>query len=132
MPWHEEPSDARVRLLACTPLVVFAVATATGAGRLGPPWAIVTPGIAFVLAAMGLARPALLRPLARWARLAGLPVTWLLSHAVMVVIYFGIVTPIAVVLRAFGHDPLHHRRAARPSWDDARVPRPTERYFRQH
>ena len=71
----------------------------------GPPraWALGVAG-AFVVAA--LVRPAWLAPLNRvWFKL-GLLLQRVVNPLVMAVIYFAVVTPTGLVMRALGKDPL--------------------------
>jgi hypothetical protein len=77
--------------------------------RGGPPrlWALAVAA-AFVLAA--LAWPALLGPLNRgWARL-GLWLHRIVNPIVMGVIFYGVVTPMGVIMRWAGRDALRLRR----------------------
>ena len=75
--------------------------------------------VGIVLVAAGLTLPRVLRPLnAAWA--------WLVSPFVMGAIFFIVLTPIAVVLRALKRDPL--RLAFEPDkksyWSDRHPPGP--------
>lgn len=61
------------------------------------------------------------------------PVGWLLSHALLAITYFGVITPIGVVMRIAGYDPL--RRKLDPSresqWSEHSSDQDTRRYFQQ-
>ena len=35
------------------------------------------------------------------------PIGWAVSHLMLIIMFFGIITPVAVVMRLFGRDPLH-------------------------
>ncbi|MDQ3761972.1 MAG: SxtJ family membrane protein [Actinomycetota bacterium] len=81
-----------------------------------------------------LAVPAARRPLfVGWNR-ATFPIGWAVSHAVMAVVYFGVVTPTALIVRVLDRDPLDQR--ADPSAPSYWVPRERtsteERYFRPY
>ena len=81
----------------------------------------------------GLWRPSLLRPVYVLWMVAVLPVGWTISHLAMAAIYYLVVTPIGLIMRLCGHDPMHRRfdRAARSYWR-ARPPEARKgRYFRQ-
>ena len=89
--------------------VVFAIVfVAVGLFPLlggGPPrgWAF---GVAGAFLAVALVRPALLAPFNRaWFKL-GLLLQRVVNPLVMAVIYFGVVTPTGLVMRALGKDPL--------------------------
>jgi type IV secretory pathway protease TraF len=66
-----------------------------------------------------------------WMHLVS-PIGWVVSHALLALIYFGILTPIAVCMRWFGRDQLERRFAPHESYWSAH---PSEvdprRYFRQ-
>jgi hypothetical protein len=91
-------------------------------GVLGAVW------LAFV------AVPPLRRPIWVGWMTAVFPIGWIVSHVVVVAFYYLVLTPIALVLRLFGHDALRRRRgSARDSYWVARGRREgTNRYFRQY
>jgi hypothetical protein len=56
-----------------------------------------------------LARPGLLAPLnSLWSRI-GMVLQALVSPLVMAVLFYGVITPIGLLLRLIGHDPLRRR-----------------------
>lgn len=64
---------------------------------------------------------------------AAVPIGWTVSHILMGLIYYAVLTPIGLALRMKGHDPLDTRpsRDRATFWAD-RAPAPTlDRYFRQ-
>jgi hypothetical protein len=67
-----------------------------------------------------------------WMR-AVAPIGWLVSHLVLAAIYYLILTPIAIVMRAFGRDQLRLRfdASARSYWKEHDPAADTARYFRQ-
>jgi hypothetical protein len=81
-------------------------------------------GAAFLLVAW--ARPAVLAPLNRvWTRF-GLLLHRIVSPVVLGVMFFGVVTPTGLLMRAFGKDPLRlrHDRDARSYWIERQPPGP--------
>jgi len=62
------------------------------------------------------------------------PIGWIVSHVVVIAFYYLVLTPIALVLRLFGHDALRRRRnAARDTyWVERGRREGTRRYFRQY
>ena len=88
-------------------------------------------GVAFFVVA--LARPALLRPLNRlWFRF-GLLLNRIVNPLVMGLLFFLTVTPIGLVMRALGKDPLRLRfdRGARSYWIERQPPGPAPETMRQ-
>ncbi len=86
-------------------------------------------GLGGVLLVVGLSFPAALRPIYKlWMGLA-LVLGFVMSHVLLAVVFFGLVTPIGLVMRLFGHDPLS-RRVAPPGgtyWKDREVYDPHDR-----
>lgn len=105
---------------------------AWGAGRVEAGLPFWIPGAA--VAALGI----LFDPLARWlfvgASLATWPIGWAVSHAWLGLVYYAFVTPVGLLLRAAGRDPLERRiESERPSyWTQRRAVGGLERYFRQY
>jgi hypothetical protein len=97
-----------------------------GVARL---WAIVL-SVAFLAAA--LAFPAVLTPLNRlWTRF-GLLLHRIVSPIVLGIMFFGVITPMGVLMRMFGKDPLRLRldKAARSYWIARTPPGPAPETFR--
>lgn len=85
----------------------------------------VTATVGAMLVVLGQWAPRLLRvPAAAWMRLA-LALAWISTRVVLTTLFFVVLTPIALVKRWRGFDPLDRRGAARGSYW---VPYPT----RQH
>jgi Saxitoxin biosynthesis operon protein SxtJ len=93
--------------------------------------------IAWILAAAvplaGLADRRALRLVYVGLSLATYPVGFVVSHAVLALVYFLILTPIGLAMRLFGRDPLARRFDPRASsyWIPRGPERPAENYFRQ-
>ncbi len=60
------------------------------------------------------------------------PIGWTISHLLLGFIYFLVLTPIGLVLRALGHDPMNRTldREAKTYWT-THEQAPVARYFRQ-
>ena len=82
---------------------------------------------------VGAWRPLLLRPVFLGLTLATWPIGWLVSHATLALLYHGVVTPIGLVLRLTGRDPLARRfdRAATTYWEPHDPDHGMKRYLRQ-
>ena len=64
--------------------------------------------------------------------LAFFPVGWIVSHVVLLIVFYAVLTPIGLLLRLCRHDPLHRRFDAKAHsyWLERRErPRPRD-YFR--
>jgi hypothetical protein len=87
---------------------------------------MVMPGIA------GLAKPAVIRPVFVLATVITRPIGWVVSHLILIVIFYGAFTPVALVFKLIGRDALTRR--FRPDLESYWVPKPTaadsRSYFR--
>lgn len=90
----------------------------------------VASGLILVL---GLGVPRWLRPLYVVLNVIALPIGWVLSHVILLAVYFGVMMPIGLILRLVGRDPLH--RSFDPQgetyWTPVEPHPPARRYFRQ-
>jgi hypothetical protein len=59
---------------------------------------------------IGLTRPEWVRPIfVAWMALA-FPIGWTVSRAVLALVYYGLFTPLGLVFRLLGRDPLRRTR----------------------
>jgi hypothetical protein len=86
---------------------------------------------AAVLSVAGLIAPSIIRPVYNGLTWLTFPIGWVLSHVLLRVMYYGIVTPVGVLVRLFT-DPLERKfdRAADSYWVPHEPSKP-QRYFRQ-
>jgi hypothetical protein len=82
---------------------------------------------------LAAAAPAALRPLYIVLLIISVPIGWLVSHVVLAVVYYGILTPIGLALRLCGRDPLCRKfdPQAPSYWVDRPPARNVKSYFRQ-
>jgi hypothetical protein len=61
------------------------------------------------------------------------PIGFVLSHLVMGLLFYLMITPVGLLLRLFARDPMERRMLpeAESYWVDARGKQPNESYFRQ-
>lgn len=61
------------------------------------------------------------------------PIGFVLSYLIMGFLFFGMITPLGLIFRVIGKDPMNRRfdSAAASYWSDPRPPRGNESYFRQ-
>jgi len=129
-----EPSQRELRWFGLLVLAVFAVIGGVVLWRLASLRAAqVLWGIGGALALFYYGVPPLRRLLhTSWMRLTS-PLAWAVSHLVMAVIYYAVITPTAVVMRLFGRDKLERRfgPGASSYWVARRSGDSIARYFRQ-
>jgi hypothetical protein len=77
----------------------------------------------------------------RWMRFvwlawmgAAFPIGWLVAHVMLATIYYGVVTPIGLILRMRGHDPIQRDidRSRDTYWRPRSADDDVARYFRQY
>jgi hypothetical protein len=133
--FNRDPSNRQIRQ--------FAMLWLPGFCFLLSGWAMYRFGswpAAIGLAVCGLASIALgiVRP--RWMRLvmlgwmgAAYPIGWIVSHALIAVVYYLVVTPLGLAIRLAGRDPLERRfdRQASTYWTPRKPPADPGQYFRQ-
>jgi hypothetical protein len=119
------PTRRKLRQFSGALLVVAAV-LALRRGADG--WSIA----AGVLALTGLLWPPAARPFYLALTVISLPIGWMVSHVLLRVIYYLVLTPVALVFRIFGRDPLAlRRRDAASHWEPFKQGEDIESYFRQ-
>ena len=95
--------------------------------------AVAAAALAFAASVTGYLRPRAIRPV--FIGLMGLtfPIGWVVSHAVFLVVFYLVVTPIGLAMRVAGRDPLERRidRKAPTYWHPYKQETSRERYLRQ-
>lgn len=109
---------------------IFGMALPPGAARAAAYacWALAAWSLAGALAA-----PAALRPLYVGLTAISLPIGFVVSHVLMAVVFYGLLTPIALFFRMIGRDALQRRLdpSAATYWQTRRMRQEPAQYFRQ-
>jgi hypothetical protein len=122
------PDRSRLRTFGgIASLVALAVGARTG---YLIPWATVA-GLLLVLT---LAAPTLLRPLYVGLTLLTFPLGLVVSELILVILFFGVVTPLGWLMRLRGWDPMERKfeRGAQTYWKPRTGKVEMKRYFRQY
>jgi hypothetical protein len=95
-------------------------------GKAAWPWVL---GVAAVVLTLAVLAPAALRPLEKLLSTLFRWLTAALTYVILVVTFFVVVTPIGLVMRLLGKDPLHlERQPKRPSfWAPVELEGPASR-----
>lgn len=91
-------------------------------------------GAGALLTLIYYAVPRVQRPVFVGWMYAAYPIGWTLSHVLLLLIFFGVITPIGLLMRALGHDPMNRRagRAGASAWRArGRTAVDRRRYFQQ-
>lgn len=97
-----------------------------------------TRSVVFLAAAslgvIGLIWPIVIRPIYQAAIIVTFPIGWVVSQVVLIVMYYGIVTPLGLILRCMHPDPLTRDKQpnATSYWLDKTQPADLRSYFRQY
>jgi Saxitoxin biosynthesis operon protein SxtJ len=116
--------------LAFLALVGWVVFRRSGSIPLGAAVA----GVGIVTAALALMAPKSLRPVWIVLMVVNYPIGWVVTHVVVAVIFYLVVTPVGVIMRLSGRDPMERAfdRAAKSYWKPRRSDPGSDRYFRQY
>lgn len=116
-------------LLAYKEWLIFAV----GLGALREPIAYALFGLGALSLVFSLVYPKANGPIYVGLSVIAFPIGFVLSYVLMGVLFFLIIAPIALLLRALGKDPMHRKydRAAASYWQKVEDRRDQESYFRQ-
>lgn len=132
MNWR--PSNRDLRVFAVVQLIVAFVAAWLLHRRWH--WDSVAFGLVVVSLGglvVGMMTPQVLRlPFVAWM-LAAFPIGWVMSHVLLGIVYYGVVTPIGLILRLRGRDSLQLKPRADVStyWIVRPKTSDPSRYFRQ-
>ncbi len=103
---------------------------AKGHAQVGPALCV----LAVVIGLLGLIKPGAVRWIFVGWMLLAFPIGWLISQLTLVVLFYGLITPVALFFRLRGRDLLSRKRdAGRPSfWIPKKTPTDVKSYFRQY
>jgi len=95
-----------------------------------PAWGI----LGLLMAALGWLWPEALRRIYLVWSYATLPIAWVVSHAILALIFYGLFTSVALLMRLFRYDPLARRfeKQRASYWEPRPAPADRRRYFRQY
>lgn len=130
-----DPSPREVRQFSFfwLPAICFVLAGVAAYHFASPRAAAIWVAGGVMSALLGAIQPRWMRAVFLGWMWAAFPVGWLVSHVLIAAIYFLLITPIAVVMRVAGRDPLSRRfdRDAASYWIPRRQDHDPARYFRQ-
>jgi hypothetical protein len=138
MKWSDLPTNPTPRALrqfAAAWLVFFLVVGAQQYFRRGHHEIGLALGVmAVVFGVLGLAKPLAVRWLfVTWMVLA-FPIGWLVSQVMLLLMFYLLLTPVALLFRIRGRDPLARKPAPNRAsfWEPKKMPDDVRSYFRQY
>jgi hypothetical protein len=126
-----QPSDRQLRQFGLLSLVLIPlIAWLWTASLTVLVWAT---GVGLILCGLGLWRPSLLKPVFLGLIILTLPIGLVVGELAMLLIYFGLFLPMAIVFRILGRDTLQRRPMPEKStfWQPRPRPAGSRSYFRQ-
>ena len=138
MTWSDipfRPAPRVLRQFAAAWLVFF---LALGAHQYlvcqHPAAGVALMGIAVVMGVLGLINPATMRWVFVTWMVVAFPIGWLISLLMLLLMFYGVITPVALLFRMRGRDLLRRRRdpSGTTFWLPKETPRDVRRYFRQY
>jgi hypothetical protein len=137
MQWSDisrTPSSRTLRQFAALWIIFFSTLALWNAMVRGRPMiALLLAILAVTIGPLGLWRPAAIRRVFVGWMMAAFPIGWVVSRAVLGLLFYGLFTPIAVIFRVFRRDPLFlHKPAGRETyWIPRSSPSDVRSYFHQ-
>ncbi len=131
-----DPSRRQLRQFAAIWFPAFFALVGGLALHWGGSLSVVGPigGVVAAISLVGVFVPSFIRPIFVGWMHAAYPIGLVISHLILASIYFLVITPVGVLIRAMGRDPIQRRLD--PSLDSYWVPRReddrTESYLRQY
>jgi hypothetical protein len=136
MNWSDidfRPPERMLRQFAVLWLVVFASVAWLISREAG--WQTLSTVlllVGLVVAATGLVVPRAIRPLFVGLTVIVFPIGWMVSRLILAAVFYLVVTPIGLILRLTGRDPLERRRPAEGTcWKSKKQPESSESYLRR-
>jgi hypothetical protein len=95
---------------------------------------VVFAGLAAVMGVLALIKPSFIRPIYVGAMVITFPIGWTISRVLLGLIYYGLITPIALIFRLIGRDALYlkHHSDAKTYWLPKVISTDPKRYFRMY
>lgn len=137
MQWSDvsfEPPEKSLRQFAGLWLLFFGgLALVQGLVRGHTFLAIILAVVAVVVGMLGLVRPSSIRLVFIGAMIIAFPIGWLVSLLLLLVLFYGVFTPVALLFKMIGRDIM--TRKPRPElttyWVEKPMVNDPHRYFRQ-
>jgi hypothetical protein len=131
--FQTKPTARVLRQFAGAWLIFFLVLAANQIWRRGHSSAGIALAIVALIGIVGLVKPNLMRWLFIAASAAAFPIGWVVSHVALLIMFYGVVTPMAFFFRMRRRDTLQLRAKAEQAsfWIDREEEPKPERYLKQ-
>jgi hypothetical protein len=132
---NKNPSRRELRWFGVLLALFFAIVGTVARFKWhAPAAALALWGAGVVVPALYYAVPPVRKTLYLGWVYATFPVGWVVSHAVLAVVFYGVFTPVGLLLRLLGRDSMRRApdRATATYWVEHRSEPDPTRYFRQY
>ncbi len=129
-----KPDPKQLRWFGCLWLPLFSLIVGgiglVNTGEVLPLAAgLLVAGASIVIGALA---PRRMRPVFVFLTLLTFPIGFVISHVVLALFFFGVITPVGLTMRLLGRDPLKRRKDDTGTyWIERQGRLPLARYFRQ-
>jgi len=132
---NRNPELGELRLFAAVFFPATFAVLGTVLGRKFGVWNIVYGvwAVVAVVAVVGAIVPRMMKPIYIGMTMAVFPIGWVVSHVILGAVYFVVMTPIGLVMRAAGRDPMERKLKpeAATYWEKRDTVTDKKKYFRQ-
>lgn len=128
------PPKKDLRIFAAGQVVFFAFIAWRVYRHTGSytPWPATIMAVSVIVGLIGCLIPSGIRWIYAAWMIAVFPIGYVVSHIMMGIAWYGVITPIALFRRSKGHDSLNHQLDPdATSYWSAREPADSKRYFKQ-
>jgi len=133
--FNSKPTDAQLKWFGCVwlPLSLVAIGCAVWLKAGVDLVMMIAASLTAVSILLAAIAPRSLKPAFVGLLVVTFPIGFVVSHVMMAMVFFALVTPLALALRLFGHDALSLRfeKDAKSYWIPHAERAPVTRYFRQ-
>jgi hypothetical protein len=93
---------------------------------------IAAASVGIILGGIGVANPRFIHPIYLVWMYVAYPIGFVVSHVLLGVIFYGLLTPVGLLMRVVGYDPLQRRLGGAPTyWVPVEQATNKKQYFRQ-
>jgi hypothetical protein len=130
---NRNPPDRELRQFAVIFFLFFAVVAAIAYFRGSVNAAATALTIGVLTGAIGYMRVAFVRPIYLGWMYAAYPIGWVVSHVVLAIVFYLLVTPVGWLMRLVRYDPLERQfsASAKTYWSPIEARLDKTSYFRQ-
>ena len=131
---NRRPKPRDLRVFATLWLIFLGTFAALALRKGNPTLAAILGSLALIVGALGLIAPPTVRLVYLAAVYVTFPIGFVVSHLILGLVYFLLITPIGLLMRLLGRDPLQRRFEPKRTsyWESKTESRSPASYLKQH